>query len=160
MITLIAALDQAGGIGKGGELLCYLPADLRHFKASTLGKPIIMGNTTFQSLGKPLPQRKNIVLSRRENISADNVTYAHTPDEALAACDGAPEVMVIGGAMIYRLFLPIADKLILTHIAGKFDADVFFPDIKWQEWILETEVHYNTDDKNHYPFDIRNYVRK
>ena len=160
MITLIAALDQTGGIGKKGELLCYLPADLRHFKASTLGKPIIMGNTTFKSLGKPLPERKNIVLSRSKNVSSEAVTYVQTPDEALAACEGTPEVMVIGGAMVYRQFLPIADKLILTLIAAEFDADVFFPGINWNEWILEEEVHHSKDEKNHYSFDIRKYTRR
>ena len=158
-ITLIAAIDKNNGLGYKGGLLCHIPSDLQHFKKSTVGKPIIMGNTTFASLGKPLPNRQNIVFSRQ--VKEDNqVTYVQQVQQALAACETATEIMIIGGESIYNLFLPIADKLLITHIDATFKADVFFPPICLSMWQEVCAVEQLADEANVYSYAIKTYHRR
>lgn len=141
MLSLIAALDRNRLIGAGGALPWRLPEDLRRFKALTLGKPILMGRKTWDSLGRPLPGRRNIVITRQPAWQAAGAEAAHSLEAALALCSGAPEVMVIGGAEIYRQALPLARRLYLTEIDAAFTGDAWFPECDgchWRETARET----------------------
>ena len=135
-ITLIVATDNAGGIGIGNRLPWSIPQDMAHFKRTTTGHPIVMGRKTFESIGRPLPNRCNIVISRNPDWRHDGVEVATSLQQAFEMVETA-EVFVIGGAEIYRMALPLADKLIVTEIAQRFDCDVFFPTIDAAIW---TEV--------------------
>lgn len=133
-IFLITARAENGVIGKDGHLPWHLPADLKHFKAMTMGKPMIMGRKTFESFPSPLPGRRHIVLTRDTDWQAEGAQVAQTPDEALAmAGDGT--VAIIGGAQIYALFLDRAERIELTEVLGEYEGDTYFPKIDdgWQE---------------------------
>lgn len=154
MISMIVAMAEGNAIGHQQDLLCYLPADLKHFKQITTGHPIIMGRKTFESLPNgALPNRKNIVISRNTELQFDNVTMTNSLQEALDAAAGDEEVFIIGGASIYEAALPIADRMYLTFIHHRFDeADTFFPqwdDAEWHE--VEREAH-KADEKNGYDY--------
>ncbi len=138
MITLIAAVARNGAIGRAGRLPWSIPDDLRRFRRLTLGKPVIMGRATFESIGRPLPERTNIVLTRNERFRAPNVFRAGDPAEAVAIAETAhgvdPEICVIGGAAVYQAFLPRADRLDLTVVALTPQADTFFPEWDRAAW--------------------------
>lgn len=150
-ISLIAAVDEKMGIGKNNQLLCHLPADLQYFKKMTLGKPIIMGRKTYESIGRPLPNRTNIVLTHRA-LKIEGVKIAHNWNDALLLTDNRKEVMVIGGESIYKEALMFADKIYLTQIHHTFNADVFFPEILMKQWNCINKETRLADEKN--PFDI------
>jgi dihydrofolate reductase len=133
-VSIVVAMDDHGGIGHEGRLPWHLPSDLKRFKALTLGKPVIMGRRTHESIGRPLPGRTNIVVSRQPGLAIEGCTVVPGLDEALAAAAGAEEVCVIGGAEIYRLALPSADTLHLTRVHATVDADTHFPSIDAAEW--------------------------
>jgi dihydrofolate reductase len=135
-LTLIAAVAENGVIGRDNGLPWRLPGDLKRFKALTLGKPVIMGRRTFASIGRPLPERLNIVITRDASARFDGVSMAHSLEEALAAAEkaGASEAMVIGGAEIYALALPLADRLELTEVAAAPEGDAFFPPFDRTGW--------------------------
>lgn len=139
-IALVVAVAKNGVIGKDNKLPWRLPGDLKHFRELTWGKPIIMGRKTFQSLGRPLPGRDNIVISRSRRWDAGGVTVVPTVDSAieigkrLAAAKGVDEVMIIGGAQIYALALPQADRVYMTEIAAAPDGDTFFPTLEPATW--------------------------
>lgn len=136
-ISMIAAMDLNRGIGSNGKLMWCIPEDMRHFRKMTLGRPVIMGRRTFESLAKPLNGRTNIVLSGDLGFFPKGATLARNPEDALqrARDTGAEEVVIIGGQQIYELFLPRADALYLTTVHETFpDADVFFPEISVQDW--------------------------
>lgn len=158
MISLIAAVDEANGLGKNNQLLCHLPADLQHFKRITLGKPIIMGRSTFESIGRPLPGRLNIVLSRTVS-SIEGVTVQSTIEAALDLVKDSPEVMIIGGADLFKQTIDIADKIYLTRIHHTFNADVFFPQIIPQQWICTNNTFQEKDEKNAYDMSFLEYVK-
>lgn len=131
MVSVIAALGKNRALGKGNDLLWKIPDDLRRFKRLTLGHPVVMGRKTFESIGKPLPGRTNIVVTRNEAWAQEGVPVARSLDEALAkarAAEGGEETFIIGGAQIYAQALPLADKLYLTLIDDEKDADAFFPE--------------------------------
>ncbi len=129
-INIIAAVCSNGAIGRNGELLFRISEDLKRFKSLTMGRPIIMGRKTFESFPKgPLPGRRNIVITRRKDYAPEGAEVVGSPEEALNLCNDSEEVFIIGGAEIYREFLPLADALLLTEIdAAPTDADAFFPD--------------------------------
>lgn len=158
MISLIAAVDERLGMGKDNALLCHLPADLQHFKSLTLGKPIIMGRKTFESIGKALPGRKNIVLSRHA-FTAEGAIVVDSFDAALQLTSDQPEVMIIGGAQIYKQAINYAKLLYLTVIHHQFEADVFFPEIDKAEWECTAEVKKLRDEKNRYDMTFYTYRR-
>ena len=140
-ITLIAAMAHGRVIGKDNAMPWHLPADLRHFKALTLGKPVVMGRLTFDSLGRPLPGRHNIVLSRDPQLQLAGVTVVASPEQAIAAAGDVAELMIIGGAQIYHQFLPLATRLELTLIDLQVEGDAYFPayeDGSWQQISSET----------------------
>ncbi len=157
-LSLIVAMDKNRLIGNVGEIPWYLPADFAYFKETTMGHPIIMGRMTFESIGKPLPGRKNIVLTRWEFVH-EGVDVAHTLDEALKSCSTDEEVFIIGGAQVYREALPRAVKLYVTFVDGEFEGDIFFPEIDCKEW---TEIKSETrkaDEKNAYNMKFSVFAR-
>ena len=129
MLSLIVAASRNGVIGAGGKLPWHLPADLQRFKKLTMGHPILMGRKTFKSIGKPLPGRTNIVITRQEGFQACGAAVAHSLEEALQMCEKEAEVFVIGGAEIYKQALPLADKIYLTRVEQDFEGDTFLPAI-------------------------------
>jgi dihydrofolate reductase len=135
-VTLVAARARDGAIGRGNALPWHLPEDLRHFKATTLGHPIVMGRRTFESIGRPLPGRRTIVVSRDAAWTHDGCERAGSLDEALALAAGAPEVFVVGGGQLYATAMPRADRLIVTDVEIDVDGDVFFPPIDPARWRL------------------------
>ena len=137
MLSNIAAVARNGVIGKDNQLLWHLPEDMRHFRETTRGKPVIMGRKTWESLPdafRPLPGRNNIVASRNPAYQPARATLASTLNDAILKAGGAKEVFVIGGAELYRLALPIADRLYLTEIDQDFEGDASFPDIEKSNW--------------------------
>ncbi|KTC99362.1 dihydrofolate reductase [Legionella erythra] len=159
MISLIAAVDEHRGLGKNNQLLCHLPADLAHFKQVTMGKPIIMGRKTFVSIGRPLPGRLNIVLSRTES-AIPGVVAVSSLSEALKQVSEFPEAMIIGGAELFEQALPLASRLYLTVIHHRFDADVFFPCLDESEWSCLEALPRQADEKNQYNLTFCYYERR
>lgn len=152
MISIIAALGQNRVIGNTKGLPWYLPADLKRFRELTIGKPIIMGKKTYETIGRPLPERKNIVLAREKDFKVPGCIVVNSPEEALRAAAGSKEIMIIGGGEVFRTFLPLAGRMYLTLINNEFEGDVYFPEFDpddWQE--LEREEH-EPDEKNPYRY--------
>ena len=161
-LSAVVAVARGGAIGTGGGLLCHLPADLKHFKAVTMGHTIVMGRKTFESFPKgPLPGRQNVVITRnRHYVAPEGVTVVHSLAEALEAATLPGEVMVIGGAQIYEAAMPLVGTLHLTRIDADFpEADTFFPTLdarQWQE--IGSEAH-EPDERNHYAYSFVTLVR-
>lgn len=160
IVSIIVAMDEGNGIGKDNALLCHLPNDLKWFKQNTLHKPVLMGRKTFESIGRPLPNRRNIVVSRSKNIFPEGISCFTSLQEAITDVKDCAEVMVIGGAEIYVQTLPDAQRLYLTRIHHKFEADVFFSDIDLSEWKLVQEEHQEADEKNIYAHTFQIFERK
>lgn len=151
IISLIAAMGRNRVIGKNNQLPWKLSADMKRFKELTLNKPVIMGRKTFESIGRPLPNRKNIVITRDKNYRADGCNVVHTAHEALKAAGGVPEAVVIGGAQIYSEFLQMANKLYLTFIDADFEGDAYFPEFGKNEW-KEISREEHSDGKLKFSF--------
>ena len=137
IISLVVAVAQNRAIGKDNHLLCHLPEDMRHFREVTLGRPVIMGRKTWESLPEafcPLPGRNNIVVSRNAAYQAEGATVASSLEEAIAQTGNVEQINIIGGADIFRLALPMADVLDMTEIDASFDADTFFPEFLPEDW--------------------------
>lgn len=159
-IILIAAIDLNGGIGKDNQLLCHLPADLKHFKQLTQGKTVIMGRKTFDSLpGGALPNRRNIVISRQTDLTIANCEVFNSINDAFAACLSEDEVFVIGGENIYKQTIANADVLEITQIGARFDADAFFPAIDKTIWTVVNEEKHTADERHAYNFTFVTYQR-
>lgn len=158
MISFIVAIDEFRGMGYENQLLCYLPADLKHFKETTLGKPIIMGRKTHLSIGKALPGRLNIVLSQQAQ-RFENVTMATSLEQAITLTEGEPEVMIIGGAKLFEEALPQAQRIYLTLIHAQFQADVFFPELDDKQWRCMEAIDRPQDEKNPYDLTFYRYDR-
>ena len=139
-VSIIVAMCENRVIGRGGGMPWHLPGDLKYFKKITMAKPVIMGRRTFQSIGRPLPGRTNIVITRDEAFAADGVVVTHTLDDAIeiadsqARADGVDEIMIIGGGQIYTEALGTADRLYLTEIHATIDGDTYFPPLPPEEW--------------------------
>ncbi len=157
IISLIAAIDEHRGLGKENKLLCHLPADLRHFKDLTIGKPVIMGRKTYESIGKALPGRLNIVLSKKHAFNLEDATVVNSLSQAIALTTDSPEVMIIGGAQLFQQALPIAQRAYLTLIHAQFDADVFFPELNEKQWHCSKSVSRMSDEKNKYDMTFYYY---
>lgn len=150
MLSLIVAMADHRVIGLDGKMPWHMPADLGWFKRNTLGKPIIMGRRTWDSIGRPLPGRRNLVVSRNTAFEPVGAERFSSPEAALAATADEPEVMVIGGAQLYEHFLPLADRLYLTRIKADLSGDTFFPDYTRYRWREISRVDCPADDKNPY----------
>ena len=161
-VVLIAALDRNRAIGRGNALPWHLPDDLKRFKALTLGKPVLMGRKTAESLGRALPKRRNLVLTRSGRVPFDGMQAVATLEEAwaLAAADGATELCVIGGAELYALTLPFAARLSLTHVDTEVDdADTFFPMFDPAQWRAVARETHAADDRHAFDFEFVDYER-
>lgn len=158
IISLVVAVDEAQGIGKENTLLCHLPADLQHFKSVTMGKPIIMGRKTYESIGKALPGRLNIVVSKNP-IENEGIEWAHSIENALARASEYPEIMVIGGAQLYLQTINIASRIYMTRIHHIFSADTYFPEIDSTRWSCIEKVSRSRDDKNRYDLTFMIYEK-
>lgn len=158
IISLIAAVDEQGGLGRHNQLLCHLPADLEHFKAITLGKPVIMGRKTHESIGKVLPGRLNIVLSQQFKTLRD-VTVLSSLTDAILFTKNEPEIMIIGGATLFEQAISMAHRVYLTLIHAAFEADVFFPKLDNRIWACKDTIERPHDEKNQQDITFLRYER-
>jgi len=161
MITIIVAVAENNGIGFGNKLLVHLPGDLKRFKKITMGHSLIMGKKTWDSLpNKPLSGRKNIVLTDDKNDTFDGAVAVHSINDALSHCDADKEVFIIGGGSIYRQFLPLANRLYVTHIHKEISADTFFPVIDPEEWNVVEEETHTVEGEDALRFTYTTYLRR
>jgi len=159
IISIIAAMDKNRLIGSDNGLPWHLPADFKHFKEVTLGKPVLMGRKTFESIGRPLPGRKNIVISR-SGFSADGIDVVDSIDSGLELVEDAEEVMIIGGANIYEQMISRAEKMYLTFVDADCKGDAWFPEINQLEWDILDQKNFKADEKNNFNFSVVAYQRK
>lgn len=160
-LSMIAAVGNNFELGLNNQLLCHLPADLKYFKSTTLGCPVIMGDKTWVSLPKkPLPNRRNIVITLNKEAQNEGCELVHTLEDAMALVKDEKESFIIGGATIYSLFINIVGKLYLTRIHSDFEADVYFPKIDENDWNLIEETFVPKDENNKYDLTFQTFVRK
>ena len=152
MISLIVATSTNNAIGVQGDLPWRLSSDLKRFKALTMDKPIVMGRLTHESIGRPLPGRQNIVITRQHGFEAEGCDVVGSIDDAIRAAGDAAEIMIIGGGDIYRQFLPLAERIYLTRVLADIDGDAFFPELAADEWHETSSEHHSADESNE--FDI------
>jgi dihydrofolate reductase len=160
VITLIVAVADNGVIGRDNTLPWHLPEDLKRFKRLTLGKPIVMGRKTFESIGKPLPGRHNIVVTRDANYRRDGVTVVHDAEAALRAAGPVPEIMVIGGAELFRVLLPRAGRLHLTRVHGNIEGDVMWPALDEREWTVVERESHSADARHAWPMTFEVWEKR
>jgi dihydrofolate reductase len=160
MLSLIVAMSENQVIGINNSLPWHLPNDLQYFKRVTMGKPIIMGRKTFESIGRPLPGRRNIVVSRQDDWQFTGVDCVKTLEEAIslgnniAFVEGHDEVMVIGGAQIYQSILPMVDRLYITHVHDVVEGDAYFPDVTWSSFNEVTREDVKAQEPNPYDYSF------
>lgn len=157
-ITLVVAMAKNGAIGLAGQMPWHLPADLGHFKKTTWGKAIIMGRKTFQSIGKALPGRQNIVVTRNQQFTAEGCTLAESLEDAINVAE-SDEVMVIGGGQIYREALVIADRMVVTEVDCEPEADTWFPEWDKSKWLEVGRRSFAADAGNPFAYSIAEYLR-
>lgn len=160
MISIIVAIAQNGVIGDRGGLIWHLSEDLKHFKAITTGHPVIMGRKTCESLGRALPGRTNVVISKQPDYAVEGFKTAGSLEEAVALFGTDEEVFIIGGAQIYARALPMADRLYLTMVEADYEGDTHFPAWDPSQWRLTDEEHHDRGVHFDHPFTFRNYVRR
>lgn len=160
MISFIVAMDKNRVIGKNNQLPWHLPADLQFFKKTTMGHPIVMGRKTHESIGKPLPGRENIIVTRNEDYYREGCTVIHSPME-LKLMEGQKqgEIFVIGGAELFQTLFPIADRMYITMIDHEFEGDTYFPEFDQSDWALVSVEPGKTDEKNPYKYSFHIYER-
>lgn len=159
MISIIAAVADNGVIGRDNTLPWHLPQDLRYFKSVTMGHPVIMGRKNYEDIGKPLPGRLNIIISRDKYFVAEGCVIAHSIEEAISAAGANIEAFVIGGAQIYRLFLPFAKKMYITEVHTEAKGDIKFPDFDKTLWQPVSREDYKADSSNPYDYSFVLYER-
>ncbi len=159
-LSIVVAMSENRVIGKDNQLPWHLPADLRHFKAVTMGKPILMGRKTHESIGRALPGRQNVVVTRQRGYNAKGCTVALSVDAALAVCADAAEVMVIGGAQLYRELLPRSTRLYLTLVHAVIEGDAFFPEIDPTIWRETGRTDHAADENNGLAFSFVTLQRR
>jgi len=159
-VALIAAMAKNNVIGNENQLPWHLPADLQHFKKTTLNKPIIMGRKTFESVGRPLPQRQNIVVTANPDLQFEGCEMASDLHQALAIAGDVPEVMICGGATIYQQALPMVDRMYLTLVDLDITGDTFFPAWEIDEWTLVSSESHSPDEKNACAYRFEVYERR
>jgi dihydrofolate reductase len=158
-ISLIVAKAKNNVIGKDNQLIWHLPADLKFFKNKTMGHTVVMGRKTYDSMGKPLPGRMNVVITRQQNFHPEGVTIEPSLESALEDLKVA-EVFIIGGGEIFKHAMPLADKMYVTEIDELFDGDVYFPEINPDEWELTEAIPFPKDEKNKYNLSFNTYIRR
>lgn len=160
ILSIVVAKSKNNVIGKGNQLPWHLPADLKHFKSVTMGKPIVMGRKTFESIGRPLPGRRNVVISRDKNYSALGCDVFHSIDAALAELKNEKEVMIIGGANLYQQLLPLVTRIYLTEIDLEIEGDAFFPELDLSRWHALSRENYTKDEKNSCSFSFQLWEKR
>ena len=160
MISIIVAASTNNVIGVQGELPWKISDDLKRFKQLTMGKPIVMGRLTWESIGRPLPGRQNIVITRQPGFSAEGCDVVDSPVAALEVAGDAEEIMIIGGGQIYDLFLPKAGRLYITRVHTEIEGDAFFPAIEADSWELVDREAFSASERNEFPFEFRTYERR
>ncbi|PID65548.1 MAG: dihydrofolate reductase [Gammaproteobacteria bacterium] len=163
LVTLIVAAAQNDVIGKDNQLPWHLPRDLAYFKQVTTGRPIIMGRKTYQSIGKALPKRLNIVISRNPAYQLSDAVVVHSLSRAIEAAKTAQpqadEIHIIGGSTVFAEAVALVDKIYLNRVLADFDGDTFLPTIDWSQWQLTDSTHHAADEKNAYGMDFQVYRR-
>ena len=159
-ITIIAAVSENNVLGKNNKLIWHIPDDLKRFKKLTLGHSVIMGRKTFESISKPLPKRKNIILTRNKNYKAKGTFIANNIQEALNFCKNDNQPFIIGGGEIYKLFIDITDKIELTRIHQSYNGDAFFPEILEENWKLIYSKKNNLNKNPIIDFSYLTYIKK
>lgn len=164
--ALIVAMSRNRVIGRDNKLPWYLPGDLRYFKQATMGKPIIMGRKTWDSIGRPLPGRMNVVISRNPQweapagtVAASSLDEALVKAEAQAEIEGGDEVMIIGGGQIYAEALPLIDRIYITQVHAEIEGDAFFPEVNWDDWEEIGREDFSASDNNPYDYSFVVYQR-
>lgn len=162
MIKILVAFDENRVIGKNNELIWHLPADLKRFKALTTGHVIIMGRKTYDSIGKPLPNRTTIVISRTAGLQIEGVICTTSIEEAIlkAKSLSREDIFIVGGAEIYALSLAVADQILVTQLHDIFEGDAFFPEILADQWMVTEKERGVTDEKNPYQYSYITYSKK
>jgi len=160
IISIIAAMGNQRVIGANNTLPWHLPADMQWFRKCTMGKPIIMGRTTFESIGKPLPGRKNVVVTRNTAYRVEGALVVHSLEQAIEVLQDEAEAMIIGGSNIYSQALNFADRLYLTEIHEDFVGDSWFPEFDMTQWSLLSREDHQVDEKNHYNYSFVSLQRK
>ena len=160
IVSAVVAIAENNAIGKDNQLLWHLPADLKHFKQITSGHTIIMGRKTYDSIGKPLPNRRNIVITRTADLQIPGVEVTGNIEDALALCANEDEVFIIGGAEIYRTTLAVTDRIYLTRVHENYEADAFFPEIDFNEWEETSVEKHLPDEKNRVAYTFSTLLRK
>lgn len=160
MVSLIVAMSDNGVIGRGGTLPWHLPKDLKHFKNVTRGGTLLMGRKTWDSIGRPLPRRRSLVLSHNPDFTAPGAEAFTDLDAALDAASSEPELFVIGGAALYALTLPLADRLYLTRVHAQVDGDVFMPPVDLEVWELVEQRTHAADGRHAFPFTFETWRRR
>ncbi len=160
MTTIIAAIAANNALGKDNDLIWHLPADLIRFRKRTTGHHIIMGRNTYESIGKPLPNRTTVIITRNQQYKAPGCVVVHSMQEALAIAKNDAQPFIIGGAQIYEEAILFADQLDITEVHAEFKADVFFPKIDGNLWKETKRETFSSDEKNHYKYSFVSYVRK
>ena len=161
MISIIVAVSEDWGIGKDNELLWHISEDLKRFKRLTTGNVVIMGKKTWESLPKkPLPNRRNIVLTDNPEETFEDAITAYSLDDSLAKCSPGEEIFIIGGGSIYRQFMQIADRLFITHVHKKAPADIYFPEIDKKIWEISEKEEFVTGENESIPYTYTVYQRR
>ena len=161
MISIIVAVSEDWGIGKDNELLWHISEDLKRFKRLTSGNVVIMGKKTWESLPKkPLPNRKNIVITDNPKETFESAFTAYSIEDSLAKCTTGEEIFIIGGGSIYRQFMPLADRLFITHVHKKAPADIYFPEIDMKIWEISEEEEFVTGENESIPYTYTVYQRR
>jgi dihydrofolate reductase len=160
MIILIAAVAENNALGKNNTLLWHLPDDFKHFKESTSGHYILMGRKTFESFPKPLPNRTHVIISRQKDYFYEGCIIVPDLQKALSVCPKNENIYVIGGGEIYTQSIKFADQLEITRVHYDFEADVFFPEIDLDQWLLISESYHPKDEKHKYDFTFQTFIRK
>ena len=159
-ITIIAAIANNNALGKNNDLIWHLPADLIRFKKTTTGHHIIMGRNTFESIGKPLPNRTTVIITRNENYKAAGCVVVNSLEKALEVAKNDETPFIIGGAQIYKQAILLADKLDITEVHHSFDADVYFPEIDRNIWKETNRQLFKADGKNKFDYSFVSYSRE
>lgn len=158
-ISMVVAAAENNAIGKDNKLLWHLPLDLKFFKSITMGCPIVMGRSTFESVGKPLPGRRNIVMTRSKGLSFQGCEMVHSVEETLHLLQSEPQVMIVGGAEIYRLFMPIAERIYLTRVHTSPEADTFFEEFDKEQWHKVSSEAHPADERHLYAYTFEVWDR-
>lgn len=159
-ISIIVAADENNVIGKDNDLIWHLPADLKHFKNLTTGHHAIMGRKTYESIGRPLPNRTFIVITRNADYKAEGCIVVNSLEDGIKAVTNDDEAFIIGGAEIYRQALEHTDKIYLTRVHHEFEGDTYFPELRETEWKLAESRRMEPDEKNKYACSFQTYLRK